>query len=215
MDLYHFVSHWDLGSDTGEGSSTWGWTSPEGREFIAIAQADGAAFAEVTKLGKLLYLGRLPHNSEPAIWREIRGWKNYIIIGSEAKNHNIQIFDMSKLVAIDPREPKTFSNLTDVTGQFSQYLPTGRTHNVVVNEETDFAYSVGAAPRNQTCLGGLIFIDVKDPSKPTSPGCNSQDGYVHDAQCVIYRGPQKKYEGHEICYGYNEDSLTMYVSTPS
>ena len=33
------------------------------------------------------------------------------------------------------------------------------------------------------------------------------DGYVHDAQCLVYKGPHEKYLGHEVCYGYNEDSL--------
>lgn len=54
IDFYDFKSHADLGSATGEGSSTWGWTSPEGREFIAIAQADGASFSEVSSEGKLV-----------------------------------------------------------------------------------------------------------------------------------------------------------------
>ena len=34
---------------------------------------------------------------------------------------------------------------------------------MVVNEETDFAYSVGAVPRNDKCKSGLIFIDLKNP----------------------------------------------------
>lgn len=37
-DLYHFLSHADLGS-TGEGSSSWGWTSDTGREFVAIGMS--------------------------------------------------------------------------------------------------------------------------------------------------------------------------------
>ena len=86
-----------MGSKTGQGSSSWGWTSPQGREFIAIGQADGAAFAEITKDGKLSYLGRLPQYSVPAIWREIRGYKNFMAIGSEAEKHGIQIFDMTKV----------------------------------------------------------------------------------------------------------------------
>jgi hypothetical protein len=80
---------------------------------------------------------------------------------------------------------------------------------VVVNEDAGFAYSVGAVPRNDTCKSGIIFIDMKDPSKPVSPGCASQDGYVHDAQCVIYKGPDVQYVGREICYGFNEDTMTM------
>ena len=39
------------------------------------------------------------------------------------------------------------------------------------------------------------------------------DGYVHDAQCVIYKGPHAKYVGQELCFGYNEDTLTIYDTT--
>ncbi|KAK3984426.1 hypothetical protein QBC44DRAFT_277310 [Cladorrhinum sp. PSN332] len=214
VDYYDFVSHADLGSALGEGSSSWGWTSRDGREFVVIAQADGAAFAEINKKGKLIYLGRLPQSStaEPSIWREIRGYKNFIIIGSEAVNHGVQVFDMSKLLKINPKKPVTFDADKDVTSWWND-LPIGRTHNVVVNEEKQYAIAVGAAPRTSACRSGLIFIDLKDPSKPTTMGCAAGDGYVHDAQCLVYRGPHKKYNGREICYGYNEDTLTIYDVT--
>ncbi|PVH78320.1 hypothetical protein DL98DRAFT_635748 [Cadophora sp. DSE1049] len=211
VDLYHFLSHAEL-SSTGSGSSSWGWTSDTGREFVAIAQEDGTAFVEITSAGKMLYLGRLPQYSVPIIWREIRAYKNYMVIGSEAERHGIQIFDMKKLLAINPTTPKTFDAVKDLTGHFSA-LPTGRAHNVVINEELNYAVAVGAQPRNSTCKAGLIFIDLTDPSNPTTPGCATQDGYVHDAQCLVYRGPDKKYQGRDICYGYNEDSLTIYDVT--
>lgn len=73
--------------------------------------------------------------------------------------------------------------------------------------------AVGAQPRNGTCRAGLIFIDLTDVTKPTQSGCAAQDGYVHDAQCLIYRGPDKKFEGREVCYAYNEDALTIYDIT--
>jgi hypothetical protein len=38
IDLYSFTSHAALGSSTGEGSSSWGWTSDDGREIIIVAQ---------------------------------------------------------------------------------------------------------------------------------------------------------------------------------
>jgi hypothetical protein len=49
-----------------------------------------------------------------------------MIIGSEAEGHGIQIFDMKKLLDIDPAKPVTFSNDKDLTGHFKG-LPIGRT----------------------------------------------------------------------------------------
>jgi hypothetical protein len=112
----------------GFGSSSWGWTSQDGREFIAVGQSDGTAFAEISKEGKLVYLGRLPQYSVPSDWREIRGQNDLMIIGSEAVGHGIQIFDMKKLLDIDPAKPVTFDNQADLAGHFDG-LPVGRTHN--------------------------------------------------------------------------------------
>ncbi|OQO06653.1 hypothetical protein B0A48_08440 [Cryoendolithus antarcticus] len=212
MDLYDFKSHADLGSYVGEGSSSWGWISADGREFAAIGQADGTAFVEITKSGKISYLGRLPQQSVFSIWREIRIMDDLCIIGSEARDHGVQVFDMKKLLTLSPTRPANFSTATDITGLFTQ-LPIGRTHNIVVNWDLDYAVAVGAQPRNSTCRSGLIFIDLTDPSIPTSPGCAGQDGYVHDAQCVKYKGPDTRYTGKDICIGYNEDTVTVYDAT--
>ncbi|KAF2709062.1 hypothetical protein K504DRAFT_294807 [Pleomassaria siparia CBS 279.74] len=215
INLHHFLAHTDLGSTAGRGSSSWGWVADDGREFAVIAQSDGAAFAEVTTAGKLRYLGRLPQTegTPTSLWREIRLFNHYIVIGSETYDHHIQIFDLKKLLDIDYKKgPVTFHPKNDLTGFYGN-LPDGRAHNVVTNPESGFAYVVGARPRNSTCRSGLIFLDLSDPSNPTSPGCAAGDGYVHDAQCVIYKGPHTKYNGHEICYGYNEDSLTIYDVT--
>lgn len=114
----------------------------------------------------------------------------------------------TQLLNINPRRPVVFDPDRDVTG-FWNDLPIGRTHNVLSNEDTGYMYAVGAQPRNSTCQSGLMFINLKNPARPRSEGCASEDGYVHDAQCLIYKGPDWKYWGREICYGYNEDSLTM------
>ncbi|PSN69760.1 hypothetical protein BS50DRAFT_488596 [Corynespora cassiicola Philippines] len=218
VNLHHFLSHTDLGSATGLGSSSWGWVSDDGREFAIIAQGDGAAFAEITNAGKLRYLGRLPQTPgvAPSRWREIRTLNNYIIVGSEEPGHGIQIFDLKKLLDIDYRNgPVTFDPATDLTSYWNDqtYLPLGRSHNVLSNPATNFAYVVGAQPRNASCYGGLIFLDLSDPANPVDKGCAHDDGYVHDAQCLIYKGPSTKYLGREICYGYNEDTLTIYDVT--
>jgi hypothetical protein len=50
--------------------------------LTSINQGDGAAFAEITKAGKLSYLGRLPQQSKldsNSIWREI---KRFVLLKS-------------------------------------------------------------------------------------------------------------------------------------
>lgn len=220
--MYHFLSHADLGSKAvGQGSSSWGWTSDDGREFVAIGQFDGTAFAEISSEGKLIYLGRLPqYDAIGSRWREIRVLRNYVVVGSEAVRAGVQIFDLRKLLNLDPSNPTTF-NQSDLTGHWDG-LPVGRTHNIVVNEELNYAIAAGSVAGNETvrvrpdwlpCRGGLIFINMTDPANPTSPGCAAGDGYVHDAQCLVYRGPDTRYYGRDICYGYNEDTLTIYDVT--
>lgn len=213
LDLYDFKTHAELGSSSGRGAGSWGWTNAEGREFVAIAQEDGTSFSEVSKEGKLVYLGRLPQytTADISLWREIKGYKNYIVIGSEAVDHGVQIFDMSKLEDIDPESPKVFSNEEDLDGYWnpSDGLPLGRSHNVVTNEELSYGVAVGAQPRTEGYKAGLVFFDLTDPTNPTTLGGSGEDGYVHDAQCLVYRGPDEKYVGSDICYGYDEDSLTM------
>lgn len=85
----------------------------------STGQTDGAAFAEVTKQGRLVYLGRLPAQASPVIWREIKSNGPYLVVGSEGVGHQVQIFDMRKLLRVDPRKPKIFSTVTDLTGLFT------------------------------------------------------------------------------------------------
>jgi choice-of-anchor B domain-containing protein len=206
VDLKGFLRHQDMGSRTRVGNDVWGWTDPSsGREFAILGQSDGTAFAEVHKDGSLTYVGRLPTQTVASSWRDIKVIKNHAYIGSEAPDHGLQIFDMTKLLRADPKNPPTFSLRDDLTAHFSGF---GSSHNIVANEETDLIAAVGTA-YNLKCRAGLWMIDVSNPRRPQDAGCVSSDGYVHDAQCVIYRGPQVAYQGHEICFNYNEDALTI------
>ena len=60
---------------------------------------------------------------------------------------------------------------------------------------------------------GLIFLNFTEPANLEQVGYASDDGHVHNAQCLVYKGPDKRYQGHEVCHGYNEDSLTIYDVT--
>jgi hypothetical protein len=145
--MYDFKTHAELGDSTGEGSGSWGW-SHKGREFIAIGQTSGAAFAEVTKKGQLEYLGRLPARNDSVIWREIKKVGDTLIVGSEGAGHGIQFFDMKKLLKLSPKKPKTFGLQDYGWMNITDGIP-GRSHNVVANEELGYAVAVGTTPLDQ------------------------------------------------------------------
>jgi len=62
-----------------------------------------------------------------------------MIIGSEAEGHGIQIFDMKKLLDIDPAKPVTFSNTKDLVGHFKG-LPIGRTRTYLHLPFSEFTW---------------------------------------------------------------------------
>jgi len=135
-------------------------------------------------------------------WRDIKVIGNYAYIGSEARNHGLQVFDLRRLRGRNSIEYFTPDAVN---------LDFGSSHNIVANEETNFIYVVGATQTGfpLTCRGGLLVIDVSNPLNPRTVGCFGTDGYVHDAQCVIYHGPDFRYQGREVCFCFNENSLTL------
>ena len=67
-----------------------------------------------------------------------------------------------------------------------------------MNEESGFAYGIGT----NTAGGGLHAVDVNDPTSPVPAG--TYDGaYTHDAQVVMYKGPDADYADHEVAFCFN------------
>ena len=76
------------------------------------------------------------------------------------------------------------------------------------NTETGYAYLVGADGR-EACGGGLHMIDINDPLNPQFKGCFRDERGTHDVQCAVYRGPDERYQGHEICLKANGGFLSI------
>jgi len=185
------------------GNDIWGWTDPEtGREYAIVGLTGGSSFVDVTDGVNPKVLAFLPTHTVSSIWRDMKVVYNTAYIVSEAKDHGLQVFDLLRL-----REMTQFS----VVEPDMHYDLFGNAHNIVSNEETGYVYVVGATDRRYpySCRGGLHFINVRDRLEPAYAGCFPDDGYVHDAECVIYRGPDTRYQGQEICFCYNEDTLTL------
>jgi choice-of-anchor B domain-containing protein len=182
-----------------EGNDIWGWTDPlDGTEYALMGLTNGTSFVDISDPENPVYLGILPTQTSSSIWRDIKVYNNYaFIVADNAGSHGMQVFDLTQLrTVVSP--PTTFSPDTVYT-QF------GSAHNIVINEDSGYAYAVGSS----TCSGGLHMINIQNPLSPTFAGCYSSDGYTHDAQCVIYNGPDIAYQGDEVCFNSNEDTLTI------
>ena len=125
---------------------------------------------------------------------------------ARATTHGIQIFDLTHLRGVIT--PKHFVE--------DAHYDLGSIHDIAINEQSGFAYALGTNGGGESCSGGLHIIDIHNPLQPKFVGCfadvgtgRAKRGYTHDAQCVTYHGPDKRYTGHEICMAANETTVSI------
>jgi choice-of-anchor B domain-containing protein len=109
----------------------------------------------------------------------------------------MQIFNLTRLRnVVNP--PVEF----EIDFQYSKFT---EAHNIVINEDSGFAYVVGS----NTFNGGPHFIDIQQPFNPKAANGYAEDAYSHDAQVVSYKGPDTDYADKEILIGSNENEVVI------
>ena len=180
------------------GNDSWGWTDPQdGKEYALIGLNNGTAFIDISNPTNPVYLGKLPTHTVNSSWRDIKVYDNYAFVVSEANNHGMQVFDLTRLRNV-ANPPQTFT-------EDEHYDQFGNAHNIVINEESGFAYGVGTGTFN----GGPHFVNIQDPLNPIAAGGYGEDNYSHDAQVITYCGPDQDYIGREILIGSNENEIAI------
>ena len=202
-------------------SDLWGWVDPKTRdEYVLIGKTNGTGIFRVTNPLKPVYLGAI-NNTSPAqlIWHDIKVYRDHAFIVSESTGHGMRVFDLTRLRGVT--QARSWTEDVNYPLAFSA-------HNIAINEETGYAYIVGGnnglvVP--DQCLSGLHIVDIRDPKLPTPAGCQARGGgpgtgpgivgaggvasYVHDTQCVVYRGPDTQHRGKEICLNSAETHLQV------
>ena len=212
VDLMSFLPVSAIGGKRGvQLSDVWGYDDPQtGREIAIVGRVDGTAFVDITDPSRPAYLGELPRTagSPGSFWREIKTYKHYAFIVSDAaRAHGMQVFDLNRLRGVT--RPQTFT-------EDAHYDVAHSVHDIVADTVSGYIYLTGSNAGGETCGGGLHMVDVHDPLHPKFAGCFSDPatgrqgtGYTHDAQCVVYHGPTAKYQGRQICFGWNETHLSI------
>jgi len=180
------------------GNDIWGWFDAQtNREYALMGMQNGTAFVDITDPEDPVFLGRLPTQTQSSIWRDIKVHEDHAyIVADGAGAHGMQVFDLTRLRGVTA--PQAW--LPDlVYGDFQN------AHNLAINEQSGFAYAVGT----NTCSGGLHMIDLADPGNPMFAGCHLVTPDTHDAQCVVYDGPDTNFTGREICFNSNENHVEV------
>ena len=146
---------------------------------------------------------------------------NHIIIYSaEITNHGVQVFDLSRL-----RTLSRGNNKGEVPKIEPDYVAReiGSSHNLVAFPEAGKIIAVGMNPYGAngdvTCPAGSLAIwDVAGSNaiQPVFEDCFFNpalgmfaQGYVHDAHCVVYHGPDEKWKGRNVCALFAENSIEI------
>lgn len=193
----------------------WGWKhEASGRSFLVVGRTDGTAFVEVTDPFNPVFLGELPSsedsqgNPRRSTWRDMKVYADHAyIVADGAGDHGMQVVDLTQLLTITEPVVLTMTNHYDLIHS---------AHNIVINEDTGYAYAVGLSSGGELCGRGLHMIDLSEPSNPQFAGCYAEfgtsrqgGGYTHDAQCVVYNGPDEDWVGQEVCVNANEQSVVL------
>jgi choice-of-anchor B domain-containing protein len=225
MDLVSFVDYKELGTrflgndlaiDGAWVSDIWGWVDPSsGYEYALVSMWDGFSIVDIS----------IPHEPKTVgfvvspvpdddgfdnIWRDIKVVNNVAYIGSEVAMHGIQVFDLSRLASLPLTEPGDEVPLLE-----ADYVATeiGNTHNLVAAPAANKIMGTGMKESAYACAedkgGSLAIYDVSGENAlaPVLQTCFYGAKYVHDAHCVMYDGPDKKYKGVNICALFAETDI--------
>ncbi|MDH3735371.1 MAG: choice-of-anchor B family protein, partial [Gemmatimonadota bacterium] len=212
VDLVSFIPLSELGAGAASiANDIWGWTdAATGREYVLLGKSNGTSFVDITDPSSPVYLGELPmhEGAQENLWRDIKTYRDHaFIVADGAGAHGLQVFDLTQL--------RDVTNPPAVFDETAHYDRLYSSHNIVINEETGTAIAVGGGGGAEPCGGGLHMIDIRDPRSPEFAGCFVDPalggvlgaGYTHDAQCVIYRGPDEPFQGREVCFQASLNAL--------
>jgi choice-of-anchor B domain-containing protein len=200
-DLMSNISNATLGNPSTAGNDSWGWTDPDTQKEYALMGIDsGIVFIDISDPVEPIIIGTLNSSTVTSSWRDVKVYDSHAFIVSEANSHGMQVFDLKRL--------RNASNTIIPFTADTTFTGFGSAHNIVINEESGYAYIVGAS-RNSTYGGGPIFINIQDPVNPFIEGGFADGGYSHDAQVITYSGPDTDYTNKEILIGSNENEIVI------
>jgi hypothetical protein len=201
VELLSHVSHSELGTE--RLNDIWGWTDPEtGKDYALVGSTTGTAFVDISDAMLPKVIGFMDSASFDGgdSWRDLKVYDNHVYVVSEHTNHGVQVFDLTRL--------------RDWTGGYlefepdAHYLGHGSAHNIAINEDTGFAYSVGAGPTSDQLPFQVVAGDGTYLANSASFGGEVADGLDGDLE-VVDDGSANPTHGCEELVGFTEGAIAI------
>lgn len=175
-------------------NDSWGYESPDGREFAIVGTDEGTSIVEVLS-DSLIEVGFIEGGH--STWRDIKTWGEYIYIGTENNSGGIQIVSMQ-----NPDQPELVNTFTRV----------GNSHNIMI--DNGYLYIMGASD-----VSYLVIASLEDPENPDQIGLWNEE-YLHDIcindnilyGCGIYSGTMFAID---ISDPYNPQTINYWTDVQS
>lgn len=200
MELLSSMSNADL---MGTGANDiWGWTDPEtGVEYALVGERQGLAMVDLSDPINPVLVAFMETQTSSSTWRDMKVYSDHVYVVSEANGHGLQVLDLNQL-----RDLTSFPTTLLPTTWISSFSDA---HNVVIDEESAMLYAVGT----NLAGGGIVAFDISNPANPILMGDYSEAGYTHDAQGVVYNGPDTDYAGKSMLFCANANKLAILDAT--
>jgi len=143
-------------------SACWSYVHSDGREYAILGTDTGTSIVNITNPASPYEVAFIP--GLPSVWREMKQYRNWVYISTEATGGGIQIVRMT-----NPESPALVKTYT-----------TNFNHAHTVAVDTSRALLILNGTRMDAIQTGMRVLSLVDPENPVEVGMYLTD-YVHDS----------------------------------
>lgn len=167
VDLMAFLPMRDIGDGPGSiyggpGNDVWGWTDPKThKEWVIAGRSDGTSFIDASDPKNPVFVANLPAVGETELHTDIKVYKNHAFIVKDGANNGIAVFDLTRLRDVD------YSHVPITVDPDTVYTEISNAHDIAINEDTGFAYALGATGGAIGVPANIVTIDAPSSAAGT------------------------------------------------
>ena len=180
VDLMSFLPMDEIGGGPGSiyggpGNDVWGWTDPQtGKEWVIAGRSNGTSFVDASDPRNPVFVANLPAHGVTELHSDMKVYRNHAYIVKDGPGNGIQVFDLTRLRDIDPDDAPVTVDADAVYEEISN------AHDIAINEDTGFAYAVGATGGAIGELPNRVTIDAPSSAAGTYQAAGANFGPAPD-----------------------------------